>query len=124
MSPRLDAIRVWRAAKVPQWIGDYINNETGARCAIGLLVGEEASTDLIACDWIDAHLSDVWGIPAPGEYAARLALCPLGECRQRTETTGLMMVAHWNDAHELTFAQIADLAEQHPELVFVDGVRP
>ena len=118
---RLDAIRVWRAAETPQCQDILIDDTTGARCALGLLTGEEASTDIQASDWLDRHQVAVWGIGDSGTGDTSLQRCPL--CPDHCITGG-QMVAHWNDDHHLTFAQIADLAEQHPSLVFVDGARP
>jgi len=98
-----DAVRIWRQATTQQAFGRLYNKSSGARCAIGLLGGHY----YIA--------TEKFGIPDDDGEVARCPTCG------KKRPIGVNMVTHWNDVHEYTFQQIADLAEAYPHLVFNDA---
>ena len=90
------SIDVWRNTQRKQLFGRYLDGESA--CALGVL-------------W----LSDILNFEA---WALGVHDCPI--CFKR-RSNGVAMVIHWNDEHCLTFTEIADLAEQYPEMVFEDA---
>lgn len=110
----IDAIAVWRTPGTKQARGHLIDDRNGTRCALGKLCGEAARTGTEANDWLVSEGYKRYGIETHPDILRR---CPW--CSDALRPFGAAMIIHWNDDHELTFDQIADLAEQHPELVFV-----
>lgn len=91
----IEAIRIWRTTTKRQTRGRFHSKHNHAHCAVGLLAWEKI---------------------APGFHSPNgQRECPV--CGSKI-LRGAGMVFHWNDDHKLSFKQIADLAEQHKDLVF------
>lgn len=91
------AVKVWRETTARQCFG-MMEGPFGARCALGVLGGGYAAIER-------------FGFAAYGDWAE----CP--SCGYALRK-GLSFLTHWNDSHEFTFKEIADLAEAYPHLVF------
>ena len=119
----IDAIRIWRTTTTPQIFGNLLSDE--GVCALGALIA--AYAEMAGHRWpASLHVEkatfdscqDFFGMHNQMD-GWQLASCPIGSCLGEEET-GEFMIYHMNDDHQLSFSEIADIAEQHPELLFTD----
>lgn len=108
-------IEAWRTTDKKQTVYGAMEHD-GGFCALAVLNPRRPAA------MYKARSLARFGISAVGDGTPKK--CPIRGCASRAIYPGAVAIMHWNDTHELSFDNIATLAEQHPDLVFIDGKIP
>lgn len=112
----LNPIPIWRKTTIGQTKHKLIETTSGYRCALGVLLGEQASTKLQASKFPNRWWREHYNIC---DYYDTFSYKKCPYCIEEL-SSGISMIVHWNDSHSMTFSEIADATEKYSELVFGD----
>lgn len=108
-----EAVKIWRTATEPRIIDTFHTRD--GYCAVGLLLHRIDVDSLGSVSAMFVALRDYFKIIEVYDRAER---CPV--CHKGDYSGAASMLYHWNDEHAQSFSDVADLAEQYPELIFDD----